>query len=329
MNLVQFINEEGGRAVARVEGDQLYVLNGVSQVVTLAQAAITTGQSLAQVVESAGISKIVSYDDVIEENRLLPPVDLPDEANIQVTGTGLTHTGSADTRDSMHAKVSGNEAELSDSMKIFKMGIDGGKPAEGQIGVQPEWFWKGNGSILRASGEVMESPHWADDMGEEPEIAGIYIIGENSQPYRLGYALANEMSDHVMERSNYLFLSHSKLRVCGLGPELLVGDLPSDVQGMSRIYRDGKVLWEKPFVSGEDNMTHTLANLEHHHFKYPLFQKPGQLHIHVYGTATLSFADGIVLQDNDVMEIDCPQLGRPLRNPVVSRTMPKPIIHKL
>ena len=107
-----------------------------------------------------------------------------------------------------------------------------------------------------------------------------------------GTPLANELSDHVMERVNYLFLAHSKLRVCGLGPELFVGDLPADVQGMSRIYRDGAVLWEKPFVSGEANMTHSLANLEHHHFKYPLFRQPGQVHVHVYGTATLSFADG-------------------------------------
>ncbi len=329
MRLVQLKTDAGDRAVARVDGDTLKVLKDVRSTAELASAAIAAGQTLAEAVEAAGVSGDLSYDQVAADNRLLPPIDLPDPSRIQVTGTGLTHTGSIETRDAMHAKVAGDEAELSDSMKIFKMGIEGGKPAPGEVGVQPEWFWKGDGSILRACGQPMESPHWADDMGEEPEIAGIYIIGDDGQPHRLGYALANEMSDHVMERVNYLFLAHSKLRVCGLGPELYVGDLPSDVQGMSRIYRDGAVLWEKPFVSGEDNMTHTLANLEHHHFKYPLFRQPGQVHVHVYGTATLSFADGVVLQDNDVMEIDCPQLGRPLRNPVVSVQMPEPNVSKL
>ena len=38
--------------------------------------------------------------------------------------------------------------------------------------------------------------------------------------------LSNEFSDHVMERQNYLYLAHSKLRSCSFGPELLVGDLP-------------------------------------------------------------------------------------------------------
>ncbi|MCR9086617.1 MAG: GguC family protein [Rhodobacteraceae bacterium] len=329
MRLVQFRSEDGGRAVARVDGEALAVLNGVTRVADLAHMAVSQGQSLAATAEAAGIATTLSYDEVMGAGRLLPPIDLPDPAHIVVSGTGLTHTGSADTRDAMHAKVAGDDAALSDSMKIFKMGLEGGKPAPGETGVQPEWFWKGDGTILRGCGQQMESPHWADDMGEEPEIAGIYLIGPDGQPNRLGYALANELSDHVMERQNYLFLAHSKLRVCGLGPELLVGDLPQDVQGMSRIYRDGAVLWEKPFLSGEQNMTHTLANLEHHHFKYPMFRQPGQVHVHVYGTATLSFADGVRLQDGDVMEIDCARLGRPLRNPVRAQEMPGPQVTRL
>ena len=127
-------------------------------------------------------------------------------------------------------------------MKIFKMGIEGGKPSHGEIGVQPEWFWKGNGNILKASGDELLSPHWALDMGEEPEIAGIYLIGSDLQPFRLGFSLANEMSDHVMERENYLFLAHSKLRECSLGPELLTGELPEDIRGTRRIIRDEKII---------------------------------------------------------------------------------------
>lgn len=329
MRLVQISTGEGGRAVARVEGDELIVLPGLRRVVDLAHGAIAQGQTLAQAVAAMDPVETLSYDAVMAEGRILVPIDQPDPAHLLVTGTGLTHTGSADARDAMHAKLAGAEEELSDSMKIFRMGLENGKPGPGEIGVQPEWFYKGDGSILRAHGQEMQSPHWADDMGEEPEIAGIYVIGPDGQPHRLGFALCNEMSDHVMERVNYLFLSHSKLRLCSLGPELLVSDLPDDVQGMSRIHRDGALLWEKPFLSGEANMTHRISNLEHHHFKYPLFRQPGQVHVHVFGTATLSFTDGIVLRDGDEMEIDCPQFGRALRNPLRRVRMPEPVIRKM
>ena len=328
-NFVQFNKKNGTRALGKVVKNQLEIINGIETLLSLAQYSISKEQLLSESADDLGIEGIESYDEVITQNRLLPIIDHPDPAHVFVTGTGLTHTGSAKARDGMHNKVMAEGAELSDSMKIFKMGIEGGKPLPGQIGVQPEWFWKGNGNILRACGAELQSPHWADDMGEEPEIAGIYLIGPNRTPYRLGYALANEMSDHVMERKNYLFLAHSKFRECSIGPELMTGELPSDVQGTSRIYRDNGVLWEKPFLSGEGNMTHYIYNLEYHHFKYPIFCQSGDVHVHVFGTATISFSDGVRLVDGDVMEISCPQLGRPLYNPVRTVRQDDPIVKSI
>jgi hypothetical protein len=248
---------------------------------------------------------------------MLPPIDHPDPAHLYVTGTGLTHLGSASTRDAMHkSDQQAAEAPLTDSMKMFRMGLEGGKPAPGTEGVQPEWFYKGNGAIVANPEGPIPSPAFARDAGEEPEIAGIYVIGKTGTPYRLGFALGNEFSDHVTERVNYLYLAHSKLRSCAFGPELRLGDLPRSVSGMSRIRRGGKVVWEKPFLSGEDNMSHTIANLEHHHFKYHLFRQPGDIHVHMFGTATLSFADGIKTEPGDVFEIEEAQFGLPLRNSV-------------
>jgi hypothetical protein len=120
----------------------------------------------------------------------------------------------------------------------------------------------------------------------------------------------------VTERINYLYLAHSKLRQASFGPELLVGPLLDHVSGTSRIRRGGAVIWEKPFLSGEANMSHTFANLEHHHFKYGLFRQPGEVHVHMFGTATLSFADGIVPQDGDMFEIEAAPFGLPLKNPL-------------
>jgi hypothetical protein len=196
------------------------------------------------------------------------------------------------------------------------MGLDGGKPGEGQVGVQPEWFYKGDGGILVASGEPLTSPGFAGDAGEEPEIAGVYLIDDQGAPRRLGFVLGNEFSDHVTERGNYLWLAHSKLRQAALAPELLLGNLPDDVRGMARIRRGDALLWEKPFLSGEANMSHHIANLEHHHFKNAQFRRPGSVHVHFFGTATLSFSDGVATQPGDVFEIEAAPFRLPVRNPL-------------
>jgi hypothetical protein len=182
--------------------------------------------------------------------------------------------------------------------------------------VQPEWFYKGNGTQAVAPGSPLTSPAFALDGGEEPEMAGIYVIAADGSPFRLGFAVANEFSDHVTERINYLYLAHSKLRQASFGPEIRIGAAPDDIRGFSRIVRNGTVLWEKPFVSGEANMSHTFANLEYHHFKYGLFRAPGDIHVHMFGTATLSFGDGIRTETGDVFEIGADGFGLPLRNPL-------------
>jgi hypothetical protein len=120
-----------------------------------------------------------------------------------------------------------------------------------------------------------------------------------------------------MERQNYLYLAHSKLRACSIGPELRTGSLPEHVAGESKIIRNGKILWQKAFLSGEANMSHAIANLEYHHFKYDPFRRPGDVHIHFFGTATLSVADGIRTAPDDVFEIEMAEFGKPLRNRLV------------
>jgi hypothetical protein len=311
MNLVQLEQADGQRAVAVVDGDWLQVLAGVGSVRDLAIEAIELGRPLAERVEAHRGPHRLAYAAVIAEKRLLPPLDHPDPAHMVVTGTGLTHLGSAATRNAMHTA---DEATLTDSMKMFKMGLEGGRPAPGAIGVQPEWFYKGDGSSVVAPERDLVMPAFAEDGGEEPEIVGLYVIGPDGTPFRVGFALGNEFSDHVTEKHNYLWLAHSKLRVSSFGPELRLGELPGRVVGTSTIRREGTVLWQKPFESGEEAMSHTIANLEHHHFKYAGFRRPGDVHAHFFGTATLSVADGIRCRPGDVYEIEAEGFGRPLRN---------------
>jgi hypothetical protein len=271
--------------------------------------------------DAKGYAEEVDLAAALEARRILSPVDHPDSARILLSGTGLTHLGSADARDRMHAKA--HSADASDSMKMFRMGLEGGKPPEGQVGVQPEWFYKGDGRGIVAPESPLLSPEFAADAGEEPELAGIYLIAADGTPCRLGFTLANEFSDHVTERTNYLYLAHSKLRPAALGPELLVGDLPADIRGTTRITRAGQTLWEKPFLTGEANMSHHVRNLEHHHFKYELCRRPGDVHVHFFGTATLSFAEGIRARDGDVFEIEAQPFGLPLRNPLKTVAAPR------
>lgn len=317
MLISQIAGPDGKTMVVARAGSEAYAVKEAAGIYELALDAVRAGTHLANRIAELGLGEAVDLDAAYEEGRILLPITHPDPEHLHVTGTGLTHLGSASTRDAMHAAATGpDEAKLTDSMKMFRMGIEGGKPAAGQIGVQPEWFYKGNGLIAKAPGKPLVSPDFALDGGEEPEIAGIYVIGDDGSPFRVGFALSNEFSDHIMERQNYLYLAHSKLRPASFGPEILIGDLPEDVRGTSRIRRGGEAVWEKPFLSGEANMSHTIANLEHHHFKYSLFCRPGDVHVHMFGTATLSFADGVRVEPGDVFEIEADGFGLPLRNPL-------------
>ena len=272
MLLSQVRLPDGRLQVVVRDGMEAAVVRGAASTYDLAMEAIVAGQSLAEAIAAHGLDEAVDLAGLLEQGRVTLPITHPDPAHLHITGTGLTHLGSASARDAMHAKLSGADT-LTDSMRMFRMGLEGGRPEAGKIGEQPEWFYKGNGHVAVAPG-------------------------------------------HVTERVNYLWLAHSKLRPASFGPEILVGTPPADIRGTSRICRGGAVIWEKPFLSGEANMSHTFANLEHHHFKYGLFRQPGEVHVHMFGTATLSFADGIVPQDGDMFEIEAAPFGLPLKNPL-------------
>lgn len=316
MRLLRHRSDEGvTRVIAALDGSAGFVA-GVQDIATLAEQAIAQGLGLGATVEQRGIEGAVDLEKELAAGRLLAPIAAQEGSRVTLSGTGLTHLGSAEGRDRMHRAAAAGE-KLTDSMRMFLEGVDGGKPAVGEIGQQPEWFYKGDGSHLVGPGADLQMPDFARDGGEEPELAGIYLIGPDGTPWRLGFCLANEFSDHVTERHNYLWLAHSKLRQAALGAELLVGELPDEIRGTSRILRDDATAWEGPFLTGEANMSHTIANLEHHHFKYSLFRRPGDLHIHFFGTATLSFADGFETRPGDVFEIKAAPFTLPLRNRLV------------
>ena len=305
------------RSVALVEEPNLRVIANFDTVFAIANEAIARQFALSKLILDNVSPETLSYDDVYSQKsdwRLLPPADIPDAPErVLVSGTGLTHLGSARDRQAMHEA---DESKMTDSMRIFEWGRQHGRPAAGQIGIAPEWFFKGDGSMLRAAFAPLEVPPYGEDGGEEAEIAAVYVTGPDSVPYRVGLTSGNEFSDHVFERRNYLNLAGSKLRVCSIGPELVIGHTFADVSGKVQIIRGGNVLWKKSIRTGEENMCHSLANLEHHHFKFEGHRQPGRMHVHFMGADTLSFGEGVRLEAGDITEVSWEGFGRPLRNVV-------------
>src|SRR6266446_1766810 len=157
MRLIQYRQKNGSRKVGLVteDGDHVRPIKGVATIFELANLAIDKRKPLAKLAEKRATDERVDYLALLKAGRVLVPLDHPEPARFLVTGTGLTHLGSA-------------------------------------------------------------------------------------------------FSDHVTEAQNYLYTQHSKLRACSIGPELLLGELPQDVRGTTRILRKGKVIWQDEFLSGEE-----------------------------------------------------------------------------
>lgn len=315
MRLVQLQGPEG-RRVALVEEPRLRVLDGYQSIYDLASECLRDDVRLADRVEQRKSAEVLDYAPIYAGRsawRMKPSADFPTKpGRCLVSGTGLTHKASVKNRDAMHAAAQ----VVTDSTRMYQAGLEGGRPASGEAGVAPEWFYKGSGTALRAHNEPLTVPDHAENGGEEPEIAGVYVIDAEGMPRRIGFTVGNEFSDHVVERRNYLYLAASKLRTCAIGPEIVIDGGFELVPGEVSVERGGATLWSRAIQTGESAMCHSLANIEHHHFKFEFHRRPGDLHIHFFGADAFSFGDGIELDDGDVMQVRFEGFGRALRNPL-------------
>jgi len=328
MRLIQFYLPEKGRRVGCVNEENVIDLTSINKSWTLTYylffEARRNGKTISAYLDDSRLKggEVLSYKRLLEAKPgddagwILPPLDHSDPAHCLISGTGLTHLGSMEQRAKMHAPVhEGSEVSKTDSQKMFEMGLQGGKPGPGVRGVQPEWFYRGSGVILRGHNDFLDIPDFTEDGGEEPEIVGCYVVDDYGVPCRMGFAIGNEWSDHRMERVNYLWLAPSKLRVCSVGPELVADAGFKDMRGSCRILRGEQEIYNSGEVlTGEDNMSHSLANLEDHHFKHPQFRIPGDVYLHFFGTMKLSFPNRPYFQTGDQIRIDFAGMGAPLVN---------------
>jgi hypothetical protein len=317
IRLVQLSHPARGRKLALVEEPALHLLSSVVSVYDIALEAIHSGTAIDTLITKYLSGEKIDYTSVYDGDRewsLMPSFDCPQNPfACLVSGTGLTHKNSALNRQMMHTT---GEASLTDSMKMYQWGVEGGSPPAGTIGTQPEWFYKGTGQMLRGHRAALAVPAFGNDGGEEPEIAVVYVTDKSGQVYRVGFTTGNEFSDHIMEKKNYLYLAPSKLRNCAIGPELVIDASFDNVEGTVSVVRNGNTIWSVPVRTGEQNMAHSLENLEYHHLKYPDHRQPLQAHVHFLGADAFSFGAGIALQHGDEMIVHWKGFGRPLINPI-------------
>jgi hypothetical protein len=332
MRIIQFLSDQAEPHVGIRDGDQVLDLtaieptwNSTFQVFQQAYREESTIPELLRSVTPKAPLCPFSYQDLWEAKPgtaqpcLLPPLTHEDPYRVWITGTGLTHTGSMQSRDQMHGGGQHQATEPeTDSARMFAMGLAGGRPEPGQRGTAPEWFYKGNGLMLRGHHEPLDIPAFARDGGEEPELVGCYIIDPVGVPRRLGFALGNEWSDHATETINYLYLAPSKLRSCSVGPELNLACNFDDLTLRCLVQRDADLLYDSgELKSGEQFMCHSLANCEDHHFKYPQHRQAGDVHLHYFGTSKLSHSTrDWQYQAGDVIRIEADEVSSPLVNQV-------------
>jgi hypothetical protein len=316
MRLLQFRRDDGSRAVGLVEASgAIRVLAGCASTYALALQALAQKTPLATLARKAAGDERVDYDALVKGRAVLVPLDHPDPAHTLVSASGLTHLGSESTRGQLRHALRSDDSTLSDALRLFKMGLEGGRPAQGgPPGAAPEWHFKGTGHSLVHPFHDFPVARFAEDASEEPELAGLYLIAPDGTPHRLGFALANELSDHATERKNSGLVAQAKLCGSSFGPELLLGKLPAHIAGVSRITSKGRKRWERPFLTGQDNMSHSIANIEFHHFKHDQFLVPGDVHVHYFGTATVSFSEGVMVDASCRFEISAEPFGRALVN---------------
>ena len=128
MTRLMQIKKGSVRRVALVEEPHLRLLDGCSSIYGLAQIAIDAQKKLSAVAHQRRQSDILDYELIYtgrSEWQVLPAIDHPQEsACCLVSGTGLTHIGSARGRQSVHATAT---EDLTDSMKMFRWGVEGGR----------------------------------------------------------------------------------------------------------------------------------------------------------------------------------------------------------
>ena len=99
LRLLQHRDADGNRSVIADDGHSARIIEGVASTRELALRAIEAGVGLAEMVQRCGLGVEVDTLAEMAAGRIIAPIDHEDPAHLIMSGTGLTHLGSADARD--------------------------------------------------------------------------------------------------------------------------------------------------------------------------------------------------------------------------------------
>ncbi|NRA87993.1 MAG: GguC protein, partial [Rhizobiales bacterium] len=102
MLISQITNSNGNISVVARQGSEAYIVNDASSVYALALDCAKNGTTLIEKINQLGLGQVVDLDEQYKSGNIISPISHPDPAHLHLTGTGLTHLGSASTRDTMH-----------------------------------------------------------------------------------------------------------------------------------------------------------------------------------------------------------------------------------
>ena len=275
--------------------NQLHLLSTFRSVYGFATAAIETGVKLRDLLSTDLSGIVLDYDEVHALRSgwtFLPSFDHPREVSrCIVSGCANPH---------------------------------GGVPADRPN--EPPWFYKGNGAHLRAHGEALTIPAFGLSGAEEAELVGIYVIGPDGAPHRVGITPGNEFADPALASTDARMLSHAKIRTCAIGPELVLDAAFDDARGSVRVEREGAVIWSRDVATGEAHALFPLADVERNLFQYDAHRVPGDAHVHYLGGSLSSFGEDIRLQGGDQVVVEWRGYGRALRNLIEREVEGTPVV---
>ncbi len=170
---------------------------------------------------------------------------------------------------------------------------------------RPELFFKGTATRCTGSNDFIGLRIDSAFTAVEPELAVLI----DSRKKVLGYMVANDVSAWDIERENPLYLPQSKIfrGCCALGPVLMTSEEIQDPYAMTircEIKRKGRILF-----SGETSLSMMKRRIEELiDFLFLANAIPAGT-VLLTGTGIIQTADA-ALQENDVVEITIPEIGK-------------------
>jgi len=232
MRLAKVVSRSGQAAVARVEDDQLLVLD-------LAAAGLN---SLADILHSDSPQKVAEGLKETGERiaasgaRWLAPID-----SQEVWAAGVTY------KRSQTGRMEESETAASCYDRVY-------------VSPRPELFFKA--SPNRCSGHLGAVRIRQDASWNVPEPELTLVLSPKLQ--LVGFTVGNDMSSRDIEGDNPLYLPQAKVydQCCGLGPCITLADaMPAkaDIKISLRIERGGQPVFEQS--TSADQMARTFEGL--------------------------------------------------------------------